>query len=153
MWTKFSRRPLLLSTPDRKCLGSVLFLIYIDDVCNNILSAYYDRIYLSLHDPSSDRRILQRSPDAFVTWSNSWQLNVSPEKCHVVYGNSRCECFFRFLSTANGFPKSALNFIDGCSVPIFLKICRKPSNVSFMLCSKNALSTTERPSLLIASQH
>ena len=76
--------------PQGSVLGPILFLIFINDLCNlknndvNIkLFADDVKLYLAITDqPGSDK--IQLHLDAISQWCNDWQLNLSPLKCAVL---------------------------------------------------------------------
>ena len=82
--------------PQGSVLGPILFIIFINDVCDIIVGntsckLYADDIKLyasvDLNGFSSD---LQASLDNVLLWSNSWQLKVNISKCNVLRIGRNC---------------------------------------------------------------
>jgi hypothetical protein len=76
-------------------LGSILYLIYIDDldtVCcgNTRLQLFADDVKLYSSIKLDEVSIpLQRSLDNLCTWANEWQVTINIGKCAVLSVSSR----------------------------------------------------------------
>ena len=93
-------REITSGDPQGSILGPLLFLIYINDVSDNLSSAcrlYSDdlKIYRTLRDPPSDFYELQNDLSRLENWSNIWQLHISEEKCNLFHIRFQHECFLR----------------------------------------------------------
>ncbi len=85
-----SCRPVLSGVPQGTVFGPVLFLLYINDLADNIkppvsIKKFADDVtlYLSFSD-SSERPVMQTSLEDACNWSEEWQLSVQPTKCAVL---------------------------------------------------------------------
>jgi hypothetical protein len=91
--------------PQGSVLGPILFIIYINDVCdiivgNTTCKLYADdiKLYASV-DFNGISHDLHASLDNLILWSNKWQLKVNISKCNVsrigcncVYGGCTFDC-------------------------------------------------------------
>ena len=83
--------------PQGSVLGPLLFLLYINDVCDIFngtttkIKLYADDIKMYLEIANDlDTVELQRSIDHLAAWSETWQLSLSVGKCfHIRYGLTR----------------------------------------------------------------
>jgi len=77
------------------CLGPLLFIIYINDVCNifkgNITSKLYadDLKLYSMIESELDEDELQICLDDLRKWAEAWQLTISIKKCQTLLIGSR----------------------------------------------------------------
>jgi hypothetical protein len=77
------------------CLGPLLFLIYINDVCNifkgNVTSKLYadDLKLYSTIESELDEDELQICLDDLSKWAETWQLSISIKKCQTLLMGSR----------------------------------------------------------------
>jgi len=77
------------------CLGPLLFLIYINDICNifsgNITSKRYadDLKLYSTIESELDEDQLQLCLDDLGKWTETWQLTISIKKCQTLQIGSR----------------------------------------------------------------
>ena len=84
--------------PQGSVLGALLFVIYINDMPEEIESSIYlfaddTKFFRTLHTPD-DHEVLQRDLDKLHNWSNDWRLRFHPDKCEVLtlsLSNSRKE--------------------------------------------------------------
>ena len=81
------------SVPQGSVLGPLLFLIYINDISNVVssqMSLFADDAKLFRAIKSiEDRKKLQDDINAMNQWSNLWQMEFNPSKCHVLSFGSR----------------------------------------------------------------
>ena len=74
--------------PQGTVLGPVCFLLYINDIGNNISSNLKlfadDTLLYGLIHNANDALHLQRDLDSLVTWAQEWQMNFNPSKCYVL---------------------------------------------------------------------
>ena len=83
--------PVISGVPQGSVLGPILFLVYINDLPDDIVSqvrlfADDTAIYLALED-KSDSDKLQRDLDRLQTWEARWDMEFNPSKCQVVSGH------------------------------------------------------------------
>ena len=74
--------------PQGSVLGPVLFLLYINDITNQIQSnirlfADDSIVYREIRSPA-DHHILQTDIQKLTDWSNKWQINFNTSKCHLL---------------------------------------------------------------------
>ena len=92
-------------------LGPALFIIYADDICDIIrtevtvkfvkLFADDTKIYSALSDRMS-AECLQACLDAISSWSDHWQLALSPSKCTDLHVAAADKCRVRFSYSVAG---------------------------------------------------
>ena len=70
-------------------LGPILFVLYINDLPENIVSNVYMfaddiKIFKTITSPR-DQRILQNDLDYLTSWSSKWLLRFHPDKCNLMH--------------------------------------------------------------------
>ena len=89
-WYWISQRHSILSRKSaRSCLlGPLCFLLYVNDMGNNISSNLKlfadDTLLYGLNHDATDALHLKRDLDSLVTWAQEWQMNFHPSKCYVL---------------------------------------------------------------------
>ena len=83
--------PVISGVPQGSVLGPVLFVVFINDIVNSSndavtvkLFADDAKLYTVISDESSAAN-LQSSLDYILSWSDHWQLKLSPSKCTVMH--------------------------------------------------------------------
>ena len=81
--------PVISGVPQVSVLGPLLFLIYINDLVNSIVSkiskfADDTKLYHSSRHPDEVLE-LQDDPNMLVYWANTWQMNINIDKCAVMH--------------------------------------------------------------------
>lgn len=85
--------PVRSGVPQGSCLGPLLFILFINDLCSNFpstirYSVYADDLKLFAESPKySDD--LQCALNVVASWSSQWNLGISETKCCVVHYGSR----------------------------------------------------------------
>ena len=79
--------PVLSGVPHGSVLGPVLFLIFINDLPENIRSSvrlFADDCVMNMNIkfPTMDRQILQDDLNSLAKWETDWQMKFNVAKCH-----------------------------------------------------------------------
>ena len=101
-------RPVTSGVPQGSVLGPILFLIYINDLEENVSSkvlkfADDTKIYRSMQS-HQDQLMLQQDINTITDWSQKWQMEFNKEKCHLLsIGRSQNSTPYTMESTVLSF--------------------------------------------------
>ena len=81
--------PVTSGVPQGSVLGQLLFLLYINDLPDNIQSqvrlfADDTAVYLTVSS-ANDSSILQSDLDSLQRWERTWDMEFNPSKCQVLH--------------------------------------------------------------------
>jgi ribonuclease P/MRP protein subunit RPP40 len=79
--------PVTSGVPQGSVLGPTLFLIYVNDLVDEIkhssISIFADDV--KIFNPSNNQVFLQQDLNRLSFWANTWQLKISLPKCSVLH--------------------------------------------------------------------
>ena len=104
--------PVLSGVPQGSVLGPVLFLIFINDLPDNIRSSvrlFADDcvLYRNIHS-LQDCLTLQEDLTSLGQWEADWQMKFNIAKCHSFF------FFFLVICRALSGASSHINYVQGC---------------------------------------
>ena len=88
--------PVTSGVPQGTVLGPLMFLLYINDIGDNINNGTKIKLFADdclLFRPISnpaDQHQFQKDLDSLVNWSHQWQMSFNPQKCHTLH-ITRCK--------------------------------------------------------------
>jgi hypothetical protein len=103
----------LSGVPQGSILGPLFFIMYINDIFNNV-SSETDVLYLYADDSKLGSTInnvndcinMQAKLDLFVNWGNCWGMNFNPKKCCVMtFTNNKSPVNFTYSINGSDLTK------------------------------------------------
>ena len=85
--------PVTIGIPQGSVLGPILFVIYVNEMPDNIQSNCYmfandTKVFKDVYT-IKDMEILQQDMQELEKWSNNWLLKFHPDKCNVLSAGKR----------------------------------------------------------------
>ena len=75
--------------PQGSVLGLIIFILYINDLPENIVSNVYifaddTKVFKTINSPN-DQHTLQNNLNYLTSWSSKWLLRFHPDKCNLMH--------------------------------------------------------------------
>ena len=108
--SRSKRIPFNQGVPQGSVLSLILFLIYINDICDNLntnvqISIYADDVTCYCSDNNNNRLVsnMQATIDHFSKWANTCKMSLSIDKCSVThFSTSPQDKYYKPVIGVNG---------------------------------------------------